>query len=164
MSADDAEQPVLHVYDLCTDARSLDEVAFTYAHELGHLVLDHQRAYPGLRKLCDQACGTNYDDDAWWTCCDPLVAPTVNPQEFEADRYAFSLLSKKESRFNAAAGKALLLHTQDSRWALGKDGGPGSPRHAPPVQRAATIREWERERQRKAQNAVNALPSNPFSN
>ncbi|HVR84501.1 MAG TPA: hypothetical protein VMU54_09335, partial [Planctomycetota bacterium] len=156
----DIKKPVIYVYYsvLCTLAHSLDEVAYAYAHELGHLVLDHHVG-PDLSKQCYQVCGTaDNDNDTWWSCCDPIVAPTVNPQEDAADRYAFNLLSKRESPFKAAAGTASMQHVQDWRWATGNDNGPGSPKHAPAVQRAETFRQWERERLQKVQEAIDATP------
>ena len=60
------------------DSRYPAPVAFTLAHELGHVLLGHLEGVPALAELKDPATATETDD-----------------QEYEADRFALTLLTSR---------------------------------------------------------------------
>lgn len=132
--ADSAEFEVVVYQRLCDIAHSSDEVAFVFAHEIGHLAKGHipqlETAYAGATVDCAQSGGD---------CARDRLKPLQQKFEAEADDYAADVLSKPGSRYKAIAGVDAMEHFQDLRAALGADTAHDAT-HGSPADRADAIR------------------------
>lgn len=122
---------------LCDALHSLDEVAFVFGHELGHIgAKDFKRGDDKAAEL-DAKCGGREN-----ACFTQAANDFRAMQEKEADAFGLRVIKKDGSRFQAnadAAARAFMDHLRDLFWAIGAHSSQ-SPHYAPPSQRAEELR------------------------